>query len=203
MASSVNRVHHLRGLQRAVSSVLRCANCHVFLDLSDSLRRVQTLRACPRAVKDRVATVQGECILEHLAALVTLRVTRVRHPAVGLHQDSRAEVGITVPPVRWARSGTAGTENALVETIETATLLWGLEILLAIRRRASGLQVRLDRAVLLVELSQVRHQVLDNVGVGQGVDLRVRALAVDAAKAGKRVDTVDVHGTAAANSLTA
>lgn len=37
-----------------------------------------------------------------------------------------------------------------------------------------ALQVRLDGLVLLVEVSQVRDQILDNVGVRQRVDLDIR-----------------------------
>lgn len=36
-----------------------------------------------------------------------------------------------------------------------------------------ALQVRLDRLVLLVEMRQIRDEVLDDVGVGKGVDLDV------------------------------
>lgn len=39
-----------------------------------------------------------------------------------------------------------------------------------LRRRAS-LQVRLDRLVLLVELCQIRYDILDNIGVWKWVDL--------------------------------
>ena len=87
--------------------------------------------------------------------------------------------------------------------------------------RVVVLEVGLDRLVLLVELRQVRHEVLDDVHcvprsviphtrsspsqaltVRERVDLGVLArVAVDAAQTRERVLAVDVHGTRAANSL--
>lgn len=67
-----------------------------------------------------------------------------------------------------------------------------------------ALQVRLDGLVLLVEVSQVRDQILNNVGVRQRVDLDIRGrLGGDSAQACQGVLAVDVHGTASANALSA
>lgn len=86
------------------------------------------------------------------------------------------------------------------------------------------LEVRLDRLVLLVEESQVGDQVLDDVGVRQRVNARLLGgFGRDAAwtilvllfrsrtsctdrrhtQAGQSVDTVNVHGTATTDTLTA
>lgn len=87
------------------------------------------------------------------------------------------------------------------------------------------LEIRLDRLVLLVEQGQVGDQVLDDVGVRQRVDARllggvgrdaayVRLVlllsSLDSAarvtrhtQAGQSVDTVNVHGTATTDTLTA
>lgn len=150
-----------------------------------------------------MATIERERILELLTALVTGRIARVSHPAIRLHEHSRAKVDVAVPPVRGARRRAARTQNALVQTIEAAALRGALEVLLAFGSRAGRLQVWLNRTVLLVELSQVRHKVLDNVSVGQRVDLRSVRIAVNTAQASKGVDAIDVHGTATANALTA
>lgn len=72
-----------------------------------------------------------------------------------------------------------------------------------IRSRRISLQVRLDRLVLLVQLGQIGHQILNDVGVRQRVDLGFGGVGGDAAQAGQRVDAVDVHGTRAADTLTA
>ena len=49
--------------------------------------------------------------------------------------------------------------------MSTYILCWGV-----------ALQVRLDRLVLLVELGEVGHQVLDDVGVRERVDLHLGAV---------------------------
>ena len=74
--------------------------------------------------------------------------------------------------------------------------------MLAHCRGVSRLEERLDGTVLLVELGQVRHKVLDNVHVWQRVDLGV-VLLVNSAEACERVDTVNVHGARTADALTA
>lgn len=181
----------------------RSANSHILLDLSNSTGGVQTLGASPRAVKDSVATVQREGVLELLATLSTMRITRVSHPAVCLHQDGRAKVRIAIPPVRRASRGTAGAQNALIQAVQVTAFLRALEVFAATRRWASGLEVWLNAAVLLVELRQVRNQILDDVRVRQGVNVALRRIFVNTAQASKRVHTINVHGTATANALTA
>lgn len=70
--------------------------------------------------------------------------------------------------------------------------------------RGVALQVGLNGLVLLVKVRQVRYQVLDDVGVRQGVDLDIgRGLGGDSAQASQGVLAVDVHGTAAADALSA
>lgn len=132
-----------------------------------------------------------------------MRITRVSHPAVCLHQDSRAEVRIAIPPVRRAGCGAAGAQNAFVETVQVSAFLRALEVFTATRRRASRLQVWLNAAVLLVELRQVRNKVLDDVSVRQGVNVALRRILVNTAQTGKRIHTINVHGTASANALAA
>lgn len=67
-----------------------------------------------------------------------------------------------------------------------------------------ALQVRLDGLVLLVEVSQIRDQILDNVGVRQRVDLDIRGrFGGDSAQACQGVLAVDVHGTASTDALSA
>lgn len=57
---------------------------------------------------------------------------------------------------------------------------------------------------MLVEVSQVGDQILDNVGVRQRVDLDIRGrFGGDSAQAGQGVLAVDVHGTATTDTLSA
>jgi hypothetical protein len=88
--------------------------------------------------------------------------------------------------------------------VELAAVLVRLAVFAAGRRRRFGLQPRLQRRVLGVEVRQVRHQVLDDLLVRQREDADVRAAAVGRRLgAGERVDTVDVHGARAAHTLAA
>jgi hypothetical protein len=67
-----------------------------------------------------------------------------------------------------------------------------------------ALEVGLDGAVLLVEERHVGDEVLDDVHVGKRVDAGLLGrVGGDATETGERVDTVNVHGAASANSLTA
>ena len=84
-----------------------------------------------------------------------------------------------------------------------AALLRALQVLATTRRRTSRLQVWLNAAVLLVEQRQVGDQVLHNMHVRERVNLAVAAVTVDTAQAGEGVDTINVHGAATANTLTA
>ena len=65
------------------------------------------------------------------------------------------------------------------------------------------LEPGLDGPVLLVEVVHVRHEILDDVHVGQGVDLGGLPAVVDLGDAGQRVDAADVHGAAAQDALAA
>jgi len=66
------------------------------------------------------------------------------------------------------------------------------------------LQERLNGLVLLVELSHVGYDVLDDEHVRKGVDLDILCtLGVDSLQACERVLTIDVHGAGPANALSA
>lgn len=80
-----------------------------------------------------MAAVEGHVVVEGLAALGMALVARVGEPAVGLEEDGGAEVLLSVPPVRGARGGAAGAEDALVEAVELVAVLDGLAVFLALR----------------------------------------------------------------------
>lgn len=174
------------------------------LDLSNSLTRVQPLWTSLGAVHDGVASVQGHRVLQHLLSHGGSLVSGVNQPSVRLHQHGWSQILLLVPPVRWTGGGATRTQNALVQPIQLLTVGNGLQVLSSVSRNAVSLQVRLDGLVLLVEVRQVRHQVSDHVHVWQRVDLQLlRGVRVDAAQTRQGVLTPNVHGTRAANSLSA
>jgi len=105
---------------------------HALLDLSNRQRRVETLGARPRAVKDGVASVQAHAVIKGVLALRLLLITRVGDPAVRLKEDSGSEVLLLVPPIRRARCRTAGAENTFVETVELLAVLLSLAVFAAL-----------------------------------------------------------------------
>jgi hypothetical protein len=90
----------------------------LLLDLGNGETRVKTLRAGSRAVENGVASVQAHRVVERGLALSNLLVTRIGEPSVRLEENGGSKVFFSVPPVRRARSGAAGTENTLVKTIK-------------------------------------------------------------------------------------
>ena len=136
-----------------------------------------------------MAAVHRHAVVERRLALHLLLVTGIRQPSVGLEEDGWAEILLRVPPVRWAGCGTAGAQNALVETVELLALLNRLKVLLSlvyvslcffhlpdcgatyVLSWGVALEIWLNRLVLLVELGQIWNNVLDDVGVWQWVDL--------------------------------
>jgi hypothetical protein len=121
-----------------------------FLDFGNGSSRVQALRtrknivtssnfnkmtnllylgARPGAVHDRVAPIHAERILQLVQTRRSRFITRIDDPAIGLHQHSRAQILVTIPPVRWTRRGTAGAQDALVQTVQFGAVVHGLEVL--------------------------------------------------------------------------
>jgi len=144
------------------------------LDFSDSASRVQALGAGLCAVHDGVAAVDGESILHHLQPLVGELVTRVDHPAVGLHEHGGAQVLVAVPPVGRAGRGAARAQDALVQTIQLCPVLHRLEVLLGARRVAGLvllLQEGLDGPVLGVEVAHVWNKIFDDIHVRKRIHL--------------------------------
>ena len=150
--------------------------------------------------------VNRKGVPEPVQPRLLLLITGVDNPSVGLHQHGRTKVPVHVPPIRGARCGAAGAQDALVQAVlKSATVTkqsettlvearFSYQFLPVVRRLqelliASAqvllvvpLQPGLDRAVLLVELVHVRHQVLDNVHMRQRVDLGGLVARVDFAR---------------------
>jgi hypothetical protein len=147
--------------------ILYCTNTlikgHVLLDLSNGSTRVETLGAGLCAVHDGVATVDGIFVLKLITTFSAELITRVSHPAVSLHEHSRAEVLVLVPPVRWAGGRAASTQDTFVQSIQLLTVLNGLQVLLTLWWTRLLLEVRLNALVLLIEVGQVGNEILDDV----------------------------------------
>jgi len=120
------------------------------------------------AVEDGVTLVQLHVVgVEVLQPFLPLHITGVGHPPVGLEKGSRAQVFVVAtltPPVAGTGGGAARTKNALVESIEAASVGLGLEGLsssiFSIRFRQ--FQPGADRFVLLIEVGEVRDQISDH-----------------------------------------
>jgi len=79
-----------------------------------------------------------------------------------------------------------------------------LKIFLAVGCWLVVLEVGLDGLVLLVELGEIRDDVLDYVGMWERIDLGfLLRVGGDSAQAGQGVYTIDVHRTASADTLSA
>mmetsp|Transcript_93368 Transcript_93368/g.269674 ORF Transcript_93368/g.269674 Transcript_93368/m.269674 type:complete len:346 (+) Transcript_93368:162-1199(+) len=207
-----SHVHHarlsalvLRDLLRhhALPAVLVCLG-DLRLQVHDRLRRVKALRAAVRAIHDAVATVELHGVVHPCEPLLCELVPGVRDPAVRLHQDRGAQVVLRVPPVRGARGHATRTQDALVHAVQLRAVLAALEVLLvALLLDVLPLQPGLDGLVLVVEVREVRHQVLHDVAMRQGLDLDGSRVRLDVLQAGQAVLAVDVHGARAADTLTA
>jgi len=144
-------------------------SCHFSLDVRNGLGRVQTLRTGLGTVENSMASVERKRILELLLTIFAIRITRIGHPSVSLHQNGWTQVFILVPPVAWTTSGAASTQDALVHSIKLLTIFWRLKVF-ALGRWIVVLQEGFDRFVLLVEVGHVGYEILDDVHVWKGVD---------------------------------
>ncbi len=154
------------------------------------------LGTCFSAVHDGMATVSRPLVLHLFETVEGEIITRINHPSVSLLKDCRSKVFVRVPPVGWAGGRAAKAENALVKTIDLFTVLHRLhENLLAdlLLSELLLLEVGLDPAVLSVEVGHIRHKILNNIHVGQWVDLASFGVLRDGAKASQTVAAVNVH----------
>mmetsp|Transcript_103935 Transcript_103935/g.299162 ORF Transcript_103935/g.299162 Transcript_103935/m.299162 type:complete len:253 (-) Transcript_103935:25-783(-) len=151
-----------------------------------------------------MTAVQLHGVIHPRQALLRELVARIRDPTVGLHQHRRAQVVLRIPPVGGARRHATSAKDALVHTVQLGPVLAALEVLLvALLLHVLALQPRLDGLVLVVEVREVRHQVLDHVAVRQRLDLdRLRA-RFNVQEACQAVFAVDVHGAGTADAFAA
>mmetsp|Transcript_10206 Transcript_10206/g.33607 ORF Transcript_10206/g.33607 Transcript_10206/m.33607 type:complete len:249 (+) Transcript_10206:593-1339(+) len=163
-----------------------------------------------------MAAIELEGVVEGVEAFLAELVARVLDPAVGLHEDGGAEVGVGVPPVGGAGRRAAGAEDAFVHAVELLAVDLGLEVLRGELLRFLRLEPGFDRLVGVVEVRHVGDEVLHDVHVGEGRNLdglllgrrrrrpgSAAALGFDVAEARQGVPPADVHGAASADPLAA
>jgi hypothetical protein len=102
---------------------------HALLNLCNSQCWIQTFGACPRAVENSVASVQGHGVVQSILSFGGLLVSRIGDPAVGLEEDGWAEVFLAVPPVGGAGCAAACAKDAFVKTVEFLAVFDGLSVL--------------------------------------------------------------------------
>mmetsp|Transcript_30110 Transcript_30110/g.49790 ORF Transcript_30110/g.49790 Transcript_30110/m.49790 type:complete len:245 (-) Transcript_30110:223-957(-) len=177
---------------------------HLLLQVDDGLGWVQALRAAVGAVHDAMATVQLHGVVDPCQTLLSELIPGVSNPTIGLHQNSWAQVVLWVPPVGWARGHAASAQDALIHPIELGPVLAALEIfLVTLGFDVLALQPRLDGLVLVVKVCEVRNKILYDVGVRKRLNFDRLAAWLNVEQASKAILAVDVHGTRAADSLTA
>src|SRR5271170_2448288 len=172
------------------------------LDVGDRLRRIEVFWAGLGAIHDGVAAVQPERVFQIVEALAGRLVARIHDPALRLQQRGRAEEAVGIPPIARARGRAAGAQNALVEPVKLLPVVMALLPFLA-RRRRHGLQPRLDRGVLGVEIGEVGDDVLDHRHMRQRIDAHRTLHLAHRLGASQRIGTIDIHGAGAANALPA
>merc|ERR1719232_64292 len=182
-------------------------SCQQLLDLGDGSAGVQSFGAGLGAVHDGVASVNTERIPESVKSLRLLSISAVNDPSVGLHQNSRAQVSVSIPPVAGARCTAASTENTLIESIQLCSVSNTLQRLLRISLLhlllILSLEPGLNTPVLLVEVVHIRHQVLDNIHVRKRIDFGGFVISFNLGQTGESVHTSNIHGARSTDSLSA
>jgi len=103
-----------------------------------------------------------------------------------------------MPPLHWTRSLTAGTEHALLKSIQFGSVVHRLELLFLLRVievfiPVLPLELGADETLLVLEVSHVDDQVFDSIGSGEWENIVGVKIWVHFAQAGKSVLTINVH----------
>jgi len=185
------------------------------LEVDDGFGRIQALGATVGAVHDAVAAVQLHGVIDPGKAFRCEFITGVCDPTVRLHKDCRAQVVLRIPPVRGAGGHAARTQNALIHAVELGPVSNGLKVFpdtttfRALAREdfatcwSVALQPGLNGLVLIVEVCEIRHKILDDIRVWERLNLDCLWAWLDVHQASKAILTLDVHGTGTANALAA
>ena len=175
------------------------------LKLVNGTTRIQVLGTSLGAVHNSMATVKLVSIIQVMQTLLGHLIAGISNPTVGLLEDGRTQVLISMPPVGRTGGGAASTENTLVETIEEKTIFVGLKILDFVVGIHLGLllQPGLDGGVLLVEVGHVGDEISDDEHVRKRANGAFLIVVLNLGKASQTVLAVHVHSTGTANTFTA
>ena len=174
-----------------------------FLGFRDCLRRIQLLWACLRAIHNRMAAIQPERIFKPVEALTSRLIATVDKPTIRGKQCGRAEIAVTVPPVARAARRATGAQYASGWLVDQFLILFALQAFLVRWWWSAGLQPRLDRGVLRVEIRKIGHKVLDDRHVRQRINPDVTPDTIDRARTRQRIAAINIHCARTANALTA
>jgi len=97
--------------------------CQEFLYLSNSTARVETFGTGLGTVHDSVAPVHTEWIPKFVQSLCLVSIPAINDPPVCLHQYSRPQVPVSIPPVGRTGSRTTSTQDTLVQTIQLSPVI--------------------------------------------------------------------------------
>lgn len=171
--------------------------------MRNRLSGIQMLGTNLCTIHNRMTPVQFKRIIQLIQTLLRRPIPRIFNPTIGLHQDSRSQVLVGIPPIRRTRRTTARTQNTLVHAIQFGTILSRLQKLaLTLALGIGGLQPRFNGTVLFVEIAHVGDQVLDDVHVREWINLGgLLIFFVNVIQTRERVDPVNVHGATATNAF--
>jgi hypothetical protein len=175
------------------------------LQVSQCCTWVQSLGASERAKTDLIALSKFHVTAEHLKALLCVLVSRVDDPSVGLHEHSRSQVVLRMPPVAGASRLAACAQDALVQTVQEFSILNRLCVLhINVLLLRLSLQEWLDLLVLGIEVRHVDDEVLEHEHEHEWGDHTLLIVVLGhTTKTGQVMTTIDVHGAGTADALTA
>jgi len=197
---------------------------HSLLDLSNGLSGIQVLWTNLGTVHNGVATIQLEGIVQIVQSFLCHLVTRILDPSVRLHQNSRPEVLVGIPPVTGTRCRATGTKNTFVHSIELGTIFLRLEVFslklgVSVLARKSSLGCRcvvvvvtvisclqpgLDGSILFIEIAHVRDQILQDVHVRKRIYFGGSlGVVINVGETRQSVASLNVHGAGTTDSFTA
>mmetsp|Transcript_117543 Transcript_117543/g.228497 ORF Transcript_117543/g.228497 Transcript_117543/m.228497 type:complete len:322 (-) Transcript_117543:12-977(-) len=208
----VSHVHHAgltvfvlgNLLRHHAFPTIRVGLSHLLFQMHNCLCWVQTFWAAVGAVHDPMATIQLHGVVDPCQTLLCELVPGISNPAVRLHEHRGSQIVLRIPPIGWAGSHAASTQDTFVHAIKLGTVFLALEILLVtLLLHIFTLQPRLDGFVLVIEICEVGNQVFHNICVRQWLDFNGLCAGFNVQKTGKAVFAVDVHGARATYSFTA
>lgn len=175
------------------------------LKMSKSSSWIEAFWASKWAETDLIAFSQFHITTNLLKSLVSVLISGINNPSVGLHQNGWSQVILWMPPVRWAGWLAASAEDTLIKSIKELSVLNWLEVLLlSLSLVGLSLQEWVDWLVLGIEMTHVGAQVLEHEHHHQWWDGWFFIISLwDWAEAGQVMSSIDVHGARSADTFSA